>query len=194
VSGGVRIIAGDLGGRRIAVPEHGTRPMADRMRQSLFAVLEPRLHGARVLDLCAGSGAGGFEALSRGAQHACFVERSREAAGTIRDNAAALGVVERTEVRTSEARAALTALSASGERFDLVLFDPPYDDLALRDEALRALASPEAPLRPGSLVVATGRRRTAGAPAVGGTLRLVRELPFGETSIQLLERTEGAAG
>ena len=93
-----------------------------------------------------------------------------------------------------EARAALAALSASGERFDLVLFDPPYDDLALRDEALRALASPEAPLRPGSLVVATGRRRTAGAPAVGGTLRLVRELPFGETSIQLLERTEGAAG
>jgi len=69
----IRIIAGALGGRLLEVPEEGTRPFADRVRQALFAILEPRLPDARVLDLCAGSGAAGLEALSRGAQHVQFV-------------------------------------------------------------------------------------------------------------------------
>src|SRR5215207_8604815 len=87
-----RIIAGRAGGRRIAVPPAGTRPTSDRVREALFSALtaDPGLDGAAVLDLCAGSGALGLEALSRGAAHALFVESDRRAAAVLRRHAAAL--------------------------------------------------------------------------------------------------------
>ena len=106
----IRIIAGALGGRLLEVPEEGTRPFADRVRQALFAILEPRLLDARVLDLCAGSGAAGLEALSRGAQHVQFVEISRRATDVIRRNVASLGLAGQTEIQTSDALASLRAL------------------------------------------------------------------------------------
>jgi 16S rRNA (guanine966-N2)-methyltransferase len=121
-----RIIAGELGGRRIAVPSDGTRPTPERVREALFSALEanPGLDGAAVLDLCAGSGALGLEALSRGAAHALFVEADRRAAATLRRNAAALGLAAVARVRVAPVASVLAA--PAPRRYDLLLADPPY--------------------------------------------------------------------
>lgn len=121
-----RIIAGTVGGRRIAVPASGTRPTSDRVREALFSALDadPGLAGAAVLDLYAGSGALGLEALSRGAAHALFVESDRRAAATLRRNIAGLGLGEAASVRVARAGSVLAAPAPC--RYDLVLADPPY--------------------------------------------------------------------
>jgi 16S rRNA (guanine966-N2)-methyltransferase len=121
-----RIIAGTVGGRRIAVPPSGTRPTSDRVREALFSALaaDPGLAGAAVLDLCAGSGALGIEALSRGAEYALFVESDRRAAGTLRANLADLGLAGVSALRVASAG---TVLAGPAPRaFDVVLIDPPY--------------------------------------------------------------------
>ncbi|MGH3675975.1 MAG: 16S rRNA (guanine(966)-N(2))-methyltransferase RsmD [Mycobacterium sp.] len=122
-----RIIAGRLGGRRIAVPRRGTRPTTDRVRESLFNVLAARmdLTGAAVLDLYAGSGALGLEAVSRGAASAIFVESDQRAAAVIEQNIAALGIEGVASLRRSAVAAALAA--CSDRPVDLVLADPPYE-------------------------------------------------------------------
>ena len=128
----VRIVAGVAGGRRLVVPPRGTRPTPDRVREAVFSALQARrdLDGARVLDLYAGSGAMGLEALSRGAAHVRFVEFDRRAAAVLHRNVAALGLPG-AEVTTADVPAVL--LSEPGQRYDLVLADPPY---ALDDDAL----------------------------------------------------------
>jgi 16S rRNA (guanine966-N2)-methyltransferase len=193
MSNRLRIIAGSLGGRLIEVPEEGTRPFADRVRQALFAVLEPRLPGAHVLDLCAGSGAAGIEALSRGAESVLFVDLSRRAAEVIRRNLAGLDLVARAEVRVADAGSSAASLVASGRAFDLVIADPPYDDLAVRRSILRALGATPSALAAQGLLVLSGRKQkegaAQGAAREGGSgLRLVRSLTFGETVIELFER------
>jgi 16S rRNA (guanine966-N2)-methyltransferase len=193
MSNRLRIIAGSLGGRLIEVPEEGTRPFADRVRQALFAVLEPRLPGARVLDLCAGSGAAGIEALSRGAESVLFVDLSRRAAEVIRRNLAGLDLVAHAEVRVSDAGSIAASLTASGRVFDLVIADPPYDDLAVRRSILRALGATPSALAAQGLLVISGRKQkegaAQGAAREGGSgLRLVRSLTFGETVVELYER------
>jgi 16S rRNA (guanine966-N2)-methyltransferase len=120
-----RIIAGRVGGRRIAVPPAGTRPTSDRVREALFSALaaDPGLDGAAVLDLCAGSGALGLEALSRGAAHALFVEADRRAAAVLRRNLADLGLGGATVL----AAPAAAVLAAPADRaYDVLLVDPPY--------------------------------------------------------------------
>jgi len=121
-----RIVAGVVGGRRIGVPAGGTRPTSERVREALFSSLDvrPGLAGAAVLDLCAGSGALGLEALSRGAAHALFVESDRRAAATLRRNIAALGMAGAAEVRVAEAGAVLAG--PAPRRYDVLLADPPY--------------------------------------------------------------------
>lgn len=120
-----RIIAGLAGGRRLRVPSSGTRPTSDRVREALFSSLESavEMSGCEVLDLYAGSGALGLEALSRGARRAVLVEVSREACAVIRANVSSAGLpgahVRRDRVRTY--------LSGKASPFDLVLADPPYD-------------------------------------------------------------------
>lgn len=122
-----RIIAGSLGGRRLQVPPAGTRPTSERVREALFSALEndPGLDGVDVLDLCAGSGALGIEALSRGARHALFVESDRRAAATLRRNLTDLGLAGVGEVRTATAAAVLG--KPADRPYRLVLADPPYD-------------------------------------------------------------------
>lgn len=121
-----RIIAGTAGGRRLAVPPSGTRPTSDRVREALFSALahDPGLDGAAVLDLCAGSGALGLEALSRGAAHALFVESDRRAALVLRRNVAALGLAG-AEVRAAPAAAVLGTPAVRA--YDVLFVDPPYD-------------------------------------------------------------------
>ncbi len=129
-----RVIAGSAGGRRLAVPPGtGTRPTSDRMREGLFSTWES-LHGiggSRVLDLYAGSGAVGLEALSRGADHALLVEPDAKAAKAIRDNIRTLGLPG-AEFRAGRAEQ-IAAAVAAGDPYDLVFLDPPYavghDDL-----------------------------------------------------------------
>ena len=121
----MRIIAGEWRGRRLQTPPGmDTRPTADRVRETLFSMLVSRLgafDGLRVADLFAGSGALGFEALSRGAAFACFVERDGKAAAAIRANAADLGARDRVQIIGGSA----LALPRS-EPFDLIFADPPY--------------------------------------------------------------------
>ncbi|HEY7411384.1 MAG TPA: 16S rRNA (guanine(966)-N(2))-methyltransferase RsmD [Vicinamibacteria bacterium] len=124
-----RIIGGQGKGRRLTAPRGDrTRPTGARLRQSLFDILAPRLPGCRFLDLCAGSGAVGLEALSRGAAHVTLVDEDAAAVASIRANAAVLqGAGGETRVLRQEARAALAGLRASGDRFDVIFVDPPYD-------------------------------------------------------------------
>lgn len=133
-----RIIAGTLRGRTLAVPAgRDTRPTSDRVREALFSRLdhEDVLHGTRVLDLYAGSGALGLEAASRGAAHVLLVEQAREAVRVCRRNVADLGLADVVEVR---AQAVATVLAqAPGEPYDLVLADPPYP--AAEDEVAQVL-------------------------------------------------------
>ncbi len=139
----MRIVAGSLGGRRIAVPKgEGTRPTSDRVREALFAMLGP-LDGERVLDLFAGSGALAFEALSRGAATAVLVERDRRAADVIRANAATLGLGdEDVSVRQMPAATAVRTARERGEAYDLVFLDPPYRQAAALGTELAVALAP----------------------------------------------------
>lgn len=150
----MRIVAGSFRGRTLQTPPGGaTRPTADRTRQALFNVLEhaawaPDLDGARVLDLFAGSGALGLEALSRGAATATFVESAEPACAALRANIAALRVEDRARLHR---RDATIAGAPPPQPFDLVFLDPPYAK-GLGERALAALASPDW-LAPEALVV-----------------------------------------
>lgn len=132
----LRIVAGEFGGRRLEAPADGrVRPTADRVREAWFSILGSRLDGARVLDLFAGSGALGLEALSRGAVHADFVELNGASLRALRSNVAALGVEDRVTVHRADALRYTAQLAAGA--FDVVLADPPYTaDFAERIAAL----------------------------------------------------------
>ncbi|MEC3973714.1 16S rRNA (guanine(966)-N(2))-methyltransferase RsmD [Amycolatopsis sp. H20-H5] len=121
-----RIVAGKAGGRRLKVPPKGTRPTSERVREALFNALEVagELDGSRVLDLYAGSGALGLEALSRGASDALFVEADKRAADVLRGNVATVGLGG--SVRIGQVETVAAATVSPSVRFDLVLADPPY--------------------------------------------------------------------
>ena len=121
----VRIIGGTWRGRRVGFVPAGVRPTPDRVRETLFNWLAPRLPGARVLDLCAGSGVLGFEALSRGAAGAVLVEHDRAQAARLRAEATRLGAAA-AQVCGADARAAVRALAGTGATFDVAFIDPPY--------------------------------------------------------------------
>jgi 16S rRNA (guanine966-N2)-methyltransferase len=178
-----RIIAGAAGGRRIAVPPKGTRPTSDRVREALFSALsaDPGLDGAAVLDLCAGSGALGLEALSRGAAHALFVESDRRAAGVLRRNVDALGVPGAV-VRVAPAAAVLAA--PAGRAYDVVLVDPPYDVPAAEVAGWLSSAEAHGWLAEDATVVVERAGRDGPFPWPA-PLRPVRERRYGETSLHV---------
>ncbi len=173
----MRVVAGALRGRRItAPPGRETRPTSDRVREALFAILGD-LAGLRVLDLFAGSGALGIEALSRGAASAVFVERAPRVAEVVRGNLAALGLEAR--VVRADARAHLRDASARADAYDLVFLDPPYRDAAAWGRELSPAL--EAVLAPGARVVSESDRR---AP-LDLTLPLADERRYGDTLIRI---------
>src|SRR6266704_4165462 len=124
----MRIIAGKYRGRKLkSPPSLQTRPTSDRLRETLFNILAPRIRGARLLDLCAGSGAVGIEALSRGAAHVTFVDRSRKMYALIEKNLYTLGVEDEVEVVLAEVSEFLRRYAEKQALvFDIVFFDPPY--------------------------------------------------------------------
>lgn len=153
----MRIVSGSLKGRALAAPEgQGTRPTSDRARQAIFNVLEHAawgepLAGMRVMDLFAGSGALGFEAMSRGAVFALFVETDEAARGAIRENADAFGIMGATRVHRRSATDLGPRPGSDGEAFDLAFLDPPYGR-GMGELALKALLDGKW-LAPGALVV-----------------------------------------
>jgi 16S rRNA (guanine966-N2)-methyltransferase len=173
-----RIVAGTAGGRRLAVPPKGTRPTSDRVREALFSAVESAvdLDGTRVLDLYAGSGALGLEALSRGAAAAVFVESAPAALTVLRRNVAALALPG--EVRAGKVATVLAA--GSPTTYDLVLADPPYamEDL---DQELTSLVS-DGWVGPGSLVIIERSRRAADL-TWPDPLEPMKVRHYGETSV-----------
>ncbi len=174
----MRVIAGTAGGRRLVAPKgERTRPTADRVREALFSSLQPRLPGARVLDLFAGSGALAVEALSRGAAHATLVERARPALSAIDRNLQIAGVADRAEVVAGELPAALDRVAPA---FDVVLLDPPYD---LARHVLAAVLAGVVDLCAPGATVRLEQATRAGAPPWPATLLPGRSRRYGDTTI-----------
>ena len=184
----VRIIAGTWRGRRVTFPDlPGLRPTPDRVRETLFNWLQHSLAGARCLDLFAGSGALGLEALSRGAKELIFVEQAPRAAHCLREQLARLGGAARG--RVIEVGAA-RFLRAPGEPFDLVFLDPPFGQNALADY-LPMLAE-GGWLKPAGLVYLENER-AAGAPALPAGWELLKSKSAGEVGYHLARAGLNAA-
>ena len=185
----MRVIAGRYKGRRLKAPTwEGLRPTSDKLRETLFNILAPRIDGARVLDGYAGTGAIGIEALSRGAAQVTFVERNRRAAALIEENLKTCGVEQGYTIQCADVVAALDALSTAASpergrgRFDLILLDPPYDNAHVRaalDAAARHLAGD------GLVVLERATRREPEEPAA---LRRVRDVKSGDSTLTFFER------
>ena len=177
-----RIIAGRLGGRRLRVPGEGTRPTSDRVRESVFNILAARsdLDGLWVLDLYAGSGALGLEAISRGAAGATFVDSGRRAAVTIAANVRACGVGPNATVHTRTVSAYLAG--AAERRFGLVFSDPPYDLGA--DRVAADLALLPAHLDDDALIVVERSTRSVGEIWSPGYEVLV-DKSYGDTRVEI---------
>lgn len=173
----MRIVGGRLKGRRLRTPAwEGLRPTSDRLRETLFNVLGPLVEGARVVDACAGTGALGIEALSRGAAHVTFVEGDRRAVALIERNLDACGL---TDGYTIVARALERAGRAVPEgSADLVLLDPPYETPDLDRFVERASAW----LTPAGWLVVEHRARRGPAERVGGVVR-ARQLVAGDSAL-----------
>ncbi|HTN85023.1 MAG TPA: 16S rRNA (guanine(966)-N(2))-methyltransferase RsmD [Sorangium sp.] len=181
----MRVIAGRLGGRRLAAPRgEGTRPTADRVREALFSSLGD-VTGALVCDLYAGTGALGIEALSRGARRAVFVESGRPALATLRENLAALGLDEAARVVPLPVERALDLLRDEGP-FDLALLDPPYAALAKAAAAAARLAGPLGLLAPAGRLVLEHARRDPSPEIAGLTCAAVRT--YGDTAVSFYTR------
>jgi 16S rRNA (guanine(966)-N(2))-methyltransferase RsmD len=179
----VRVIAGTARGIRLAAPrDRATRPISDRVKETLFGILGERVPGARVLDLYAGSGAIGIEALSRGAAHCTFVERGREALAVLRENLDRVRLADLAMVRADDVERFLASGGAAG--MDLVILDPPYAERAILPPLQRLAEDVPTP----ATVVVKTFWRTEIPPVAGLAVR--RQRRFGETSLTFLERVE----
>jgi 16S rRNA (guanine966-N2)-methyltransferase len=182
-----RVIAGTARSIRLEAPGEGTRPLGDRVKQTLFAILDPNLRGAIVLDLFAGSGAAGIEALSRGATHAVFVERDAAAIRAIKANLERTGLMDRATVTKGDVLGWLRDPARAGEpSASVVLIDPPYDDTAVLAAALEAVGPL---LAPNARVVAKHFWRDAPSARIG-LLASERERRFGETALTFYRRAD----
>jgi 16S rRNA (guanine(966)-N(2))-methyltransferase RsmD len=186
----MRIIAGKFRGRKLkSPPSLQTRPTSDRLRETLFNILAPRIAGARFLDLCAGTGAVGIEALSRGAAHVTFVDRSRKMCALIEENLNTFNIDEREiEIVTSEAADFLRKfVKKAKEPFDRIFFDPPYavDYEAVLDyvgeHAAELLATG------GALIVEHSKKKELSEDA--GQLERYRVVKQGDSSLSFYEVT-----
>ncbi len=177
----MRIIAGLAKGKQLAVPDSGTRPMTGRARESVFSILTARFEGARVLDLYAGSGALGLEALSRGASGAVFVEQDRAAGRIIDRNIENIGLGGRVIRRSLPG-----ALSMVDGEFDIVFVDPPYADT---DESVtETLVATDRVLAQGGIIVVHRRyRSTVNLPEF---LTCFDERRYGDAVVMMLERLQ----
>ncbi|MCE5306343.1 MAG: 16S rRNA (guanine(966)-N(2))-methyltransferase RsmD [Acidobacteriales bacterium] len=175
----MRVIAGEFRSRRLkTLPGMALRPTPDRLRESLFNVLAPRIAGCVFVDAYAGSGAVGIEALSRGAARAVFVEKHPAAVRVIRENLAALGIEDRAQVFQASA-----AMIVRRYREGIVFLDPPYPLVKEYDAALRALGAAPGP---SLLVIAQHSSKQYMVESAGG-LKRVRQVRQGDNTLSFYE-------
>lgn len=197
----IRITGGQWRGRLIRVPRGGLRPTQDRVRQAVFSTLAGRIAGARVLDLCAGTGAYGLEALSRGAARATWVEADRRVAAALRDTVASLAGSPEPGAAPAEAgRARVVAADVrrflagpdAGAPYDVVFADPPYDADGAWSRIILSGLSARSIFAPGGILVL---EQTSRAPAAGGPgWRTASIRRYGETRITYIEPDPGGEG
>ncbi len=174
-------MAGAAGGRRLRVPAGAVRPTPLRVREALFSILGASCQGRTVLDACAGTGALGLEALSRGADRVCLVERSPKVAALLRENVERLGLAGAQVIR-GDALRVIPRLATEGWAFDLVFLDPPYGRVLWRP-VVAALVRHRS-LAPGSLVVV--EHPTGGEPRLD-ELRLTDRRSYGSVALSFYE-------
>ncbi|HEY3042498.1 MAG TPA: 16S rRNA (guanine(966)-N(2))-methyltransferase RsmD [Vicinamibacterales bacterium] len=176
----MRVIAGSLKGRRLKAPDwDGLRPTSDKLRETLFNILAPRIAGARVVDAYAGTGAVGIEALSRGAAEVTFVEQDRRAQALIAENLARCGIATGYNIVRAGALRAFQSLDTDAA-FDVILLDPPY--AAGDAEVAGVLAAAGAHVTAnGVVVLERGRRRPA--PDTAGNLFRSRDVISGASAL-----------
>jgi 16S rRNA (guanine966-N2)-methyltransferase len=181
----MRVIAGQFRSRQLkSLKGLALRPTSDRLRETVFNVLAPLIVGSRFLDVFAGTGAIGIEALSRGAAEAVFIESHTPAAALIKQNLASLGIRAGVSVLAMDAVRALDKLAAKpGGKFDLAYIDPPYSDAAQYALVLEAVA--KSPLFHPESRIAVEHRRSFELPAVAG-LTTVRRLEQGDAALTFL--------
>lgn len=189
MTGTIRITGGSARGRSLRSPKgHDVRPTGARVRQAVFDVLGPKVKGARVLDLFAGAGTLGLEALSRGAAFAAFVDRAPAHAALVRENAARLKFMDRTWVGCADARRFLTRKCPPGAPYDMALVDPPYR-AGLLAAVLPALFGTDIIASSGLAVV----EHAAGSPPPAGPgWSSGRTYTYGTTAITILYPTRPA--
>lgn len=183
----MRITGGDFKGRRLKGPKgRFLRPTSDMVRKAIFDILGPRgVEGKRVLDLFAGSGAIGLEALSRGAQRVVFVEKDRGVVELIKENVKAVGLEDRVRVYNLDAKKAVRVLKEKGEEFDLIFMDPPYRDQRLVEQVLTEILD-KGILVPGGIITIE-HPAVHQYPALPGLTPLGRRR-YGDTSLSLFIR------
>jgi len=184
----MRVIAGTARGVRLTAPVGmQTRPTADRVKEALFSIITSRreLEGSRVLDICAGTGGLGIEALSRGAASCCFIEHDRKVVQVLEGNLARTGFATRSECVVLDALKGLQLLSRHGKSFDLVFFDPPYA-AGLYGAVADALSTLDL-LSEHSLLVMECSSRAPVAEHVGMLVRIDRRV-YGDTALEFFVR------
>lgn len=182
----MRVIGGSARGRRLKVPKgHGVRPTAARVKEALFDILPLDFSDMHVLDLFAGSGNVSIEALSRGAAKAILIDESSRSAAAIRDNLLRLEFNDRAQIWTTPALRALRKLAQSGERFDLIFVDPPYDK-ALVDVSLKTIARFELVSTGGRVVVEHSARE--GVKSRYDNLVLHDQRRYGDTLLSFFKK------
>jgi len=183
----MRIIAGKYKARQISMPA-ATRPTKDKVREALFNVLGPYIKGLKILDLFAGSGSLGIEALSRGGASAVFVDSARASTKVIEKNLEALGLPKGTEnvrVLTRDVRSAMISLYKSGENFDIIFIDPPYYKNWIR-KCLKYNSVYDI-LAPSGLIIAEHFKKDK-IPQQTKPLKLIRQLAYGDTVISIYKK------
>jgi 16S rRNA (guanine(966)-N(2))-methyltransferase RsmD len=192
----MRIIAGTFRSRPLqAPPGLATRPSSDRLRETLFNVLAPRIEGSFFLDLYAGSGAVGLEAMSRGAEHVVFVERAPAALKVLRANVGSLGIKAGFSLHAGSVRDSLRRWKSEAHPFDVVFLDPPYDALDEYEAALGILGSAAANVLTSNAVVIAEHRRKQLLENRYGALARTRLLEQGDAALSfysIQERSDGA--
>jgi 16S rRNA (guanine966-N2)-methyltransferase len=190
----MRIIAGTYRSRPMQAPAGlATRPTSDRLRETLFNVLTPRIQGAAFLDLYAGSGAVGIEALSRGAEHVVFVERAPTALKVLRANLARLGLTDGFSLQTGSVGTYLRRMQTELKQFDLVFLDPPYDAAEEYAATLGLLGgAAENLLSTGAVVIAEHRRKERLEENYGSLAR-TRLLEQGDAALSFYSSLERRA-
>jgi 16S rRNA (guanine966-N2)-methyltransferase len=182
----MRVIAGEHKGRRLkAVPGQNTRPTTDKVKESMFNIIGPYFEGGTALDLFAGTGSLGIEAISRGMEKAVFIDSDHKALSVIRENVTTLGLKDQTEIFKNDAKRALDSLAARGTRFDLVFVDPPYKLTGLYEELITKMQSLEL-LNDRAVIVAEHTSDLELPEVIGKAVRW-RLVTYGEIGIDFYE-------